>query len=343
MEPKVTIKTRLGKRPRRFADRQAYGMLSSARRVLLLLLPPLVVDVVRYVRGMTVNESAVSAIADEPIAAETPLDSPLPPEWEAVPNSSAVWNHAGWSHESIVATQSSKWSSFVRSVQEPRPLGQSHEGRADAPADYATHNTIMTFGYALGRVARKQESVSLLDWGGGLGHYYVYARALFPDLVLDYVVKDLPGFCATGAALLPEVTFLSDEAKAIGRSYDFVFVSSSLHYARDHYGLLDSLCGCARHWLMITRTPFVEQTDDFVVVQRPHLYGYMTEYPGWFMNRARMLDFMSERGFDLIRQFLVAEQPNVPNAPEKAYYYGFLFQRIAPSNTQPFEDHRAER
>jgi hypothetical protein len=43
MAPKVTIETLLGKRFRRFADRQGYSMLSSARQVLLLLLPPLVV------------------------------------------------------------------------------------------------------------------------------------------------------------------------------------------------------------------------------------------------------------------------------------------------------------
>ena len=120
------------------------------------------------------------------------------------------------------------------------PLGQSHEGEADAPVDHATHNTILSFGYALARAAHDRRGLSILDWGGGLGHYYVYARALMPTL-LDYVVKDLPGLCAAGASLLPEVTFLSEENVALRRSYDFVFASSSLHYARDHYGLTRAL------------------------------------------------------------------------------------------------------
>ena len=107
-----------------------------------------------------------------------------------------------------------------------------------------------------------------------------------------------------------------------------------MHYTRDHYRLIDRLCGCARDWLMITRTPFIEHADDFVVVQRPHMYGYMTEYPGWFMNRAKMLDFVVARGFELVRQFLVAERPNVPNAPEQAQYYGFLFRRRAPAQRE---------
>ena len=138
-----------------------------------------------------------------------------------VPDSDEVWIvHAGWAHASIVATQLKKWPNFLKSVEGTRPFGQSHEGEADAPADHATHNTIVSFGYALARAAHDRQELSILDWGGGLGHYYVYARALMPTLTLDYVVKDLPGFCAAGASLLPEVTFLSDEDVALKRSYD---------------------------------------------------------------------------------------------------------------------------
>jgi putative methyltransferase (TIGR04325 family) len=156
----------------------------------------------------------------------------------------------------------------------------------------------------------------------------VYARKLFPELSFDFTVKDVPGLCAAGAPLLPEVTFVHDERDALSRHYDFVFASSSLHYSRDPYGLLSRLCDSTNEWLMITRTPIVEHSDDFLVVQRPHQYGYMTEYPGWFMNRTRVVDFMSKGGFSLDRQFLVAEQPNVANAPEQAHYYGFLFRRV---------------
>ena len=192
----------------------------------------------------------------------------------------------------------------------------------------------MCFGYALGRVARRRDVVSVLDWGGSVGHYYVYARALFPDLRLDYVIKDLPALCAAGAKLLPEVTYRSDEQEVFTRSYDLVFASSSLHYTRDLYGLLGRLSDGAAEWLMITRTPIVEHCDDFVVVQRPYTYGYETEYPGWFINRKRLINFVAARGFVLERQFPIAEQPQVPNAPEQACYFGFLFRRSAAVKIQ---------
>ena len=235
---------------------------------------------------------------------------------------------------SILRTQLNKWPDFLRSVEESKALGQSHEAAAGAAPDYATHNTIMSFGYALGRVAERREAASILDWGGGLGHYYMYAHVLFPDLKLDYVIKDFPGFCEAGRKLLPDAKYVSDESAAFSRSYDFVFASGSLHYTRDHYGLVGRLCDSSAEWLMITRMPMIENHDDFVVVQRPHMYGYMTEYPGWFINRRRMVDFVTARGFRLERQFLVAEEPNVPNAPERAVDIGLLFRRTT-SDRQP--------
>jgi len=127
--------------------------------------------------------------------------------------------------------------------------------------------------------------------------------------------------------LVPEASFVSDEVGTLSRRYDLVFASSSLHYTRDCYGLLDRLCASAARWLMVTRTPFVETHDDFVVVQRPHMFGYMTEYPGWFLNRKRVIEFVTQRGFSLDREFLVAERPYVSNAPEQAQYRGLLFRR----------------
>lgn len=252
-----------------------------------------------------------------------------------VADTDAVWSsHEGWAHDSILRTQLNKWPDFLRSVEGVRALGQSHEASAGVPQDFATHNTIMSFAYALARAAGSRKTLSVLDWGGGLGHYYVYAHALFPDLQLDYTIKDFHGFCEAGRQLLPAVTYTSDESQALSRSYDIVFASSSLHYTRDHYGLLGRLCDSAGEWLLVTRTPFVERSRDFVVVQRPHMYGYMTEYAGWFINRPRFLEFVASRGLELQRQLLVAEEPNVPNAPERAYYFGFLFRRSG-TPTQP--------
>jgi putative methyltransferase (TIGR04325 family) len=313
---------------------------AALRRIALLWLPPIVVSALRHLRSTSAvvisqTETVVeeSSVADPPSPAfDHVKDHPsAPPEWEMVPNADEVWTApGGWVHDSILHTQLEKWPDFLRSVEGPKVLGQAHEAAAGTAPDCATHNTLMSFGYALGRVAERREGVTVLDWGGGLGHYYVYARALFPDLKLDYVVKDFPGFCEAGRKLLPDARYISNETEALSRSYDFVFASSSVPYTRDLYKLIDRLCDSAAEWLMITRTPMIENHDDFVVVQRPYMYGYMTEYAGWFINRRRLVDFVLARGFRLERQFLVAEEQYVPNAPERGIDSGFLFRRNSP-------------
>ncbi len=286
------------------------------KRVALRLLPPVLADAIK--RG----RDRLAGIG---------LPGRGRPSWEMVPNTDVAWTgHQGWSHESIAGTQRRKWRDFLESVEGPRPLGRSHEAPTDAAPDVGPHNTIMSFAYALGRAAMGKQRVSVLDWGGGVGHYFVYARKLFPEIDMEFVIKDLPGLCEIGRELLPGATFVSSETQALSRHYDLVFASSSLHYTRDCYDLLGRLCDSAERWLMLTRLPIVEEHDDFVVIQRPHAYGYMTEYAGWFLNRRRLIDFVTGRGFVLDREFLVAERPHVPNAPEQAQYGGFLFRRVAP-------------
>jgi putative methyltransferase (TIGR04325 family) len=185
----------------------------------------------------------------------------------------------------------------------------------------------MTFGYVIGRAACGRTHLAVLDWGGGLGNYYVFARELFPEVAFDYVVKDLPIFCEAGEKLLPDVEFVSDDSAALARQYDLVFASSSAQYSFDFYDVIRGLARSATRWLMVTRLPCISRHDDFVVVQRPHRHGYMTEYPCWFVNRGRFLAAVESYGFALEREFLQAPESLVGNAPEQGRYTGFLFRR----------------
>lgn len=237
------------------------------------------------------------------------------PEWEAAPATDAIWTtNAGWNHSSVVETEIKKWPELLRSIKAPKPFGLWRE-------------EIMTFGYVLGRAAVNRNRLSVLDWGGGLGRFFLYARELHPEISFEYTIKDLPSLCAVGRALLPEVSFIPEEGFVLNRKYDLVLAASSLQYAREPYELLDNLCASSRRWFMILRTPFVEKHDDFVVLQRPHAHGYQTEYPGWFINRGRFIARIESRGFSLQREFPSGFEIFVPNAAEQCTVSGFLFKR----------------
>ena len=213
------------------------------RRVLRQLVPPIAVDAIRYCADLTRKRQQRSSLQFETIDPVAPVVHAVPSpgavpagEWEAVPIPSKFGRVLGGGRAtSVVSTQLSKWPRFLKSLEGASLFGQSHEGSSETPADLATHNTIYHF-WLRSRTCcagPQHGQRSRLGWWART-LLYLCTRANAD--VLDYVVKDLPPFCEAGAALLPEVTFLSDEDAALGRSYDFVFASSSVHYTRDHYG-----------------------------------------------------------------------------------------------------------
>jgi putative methyltransferase (TIGR04325 family) len=239
----------------------------------------------------------------------------------------------GWDAESVLATQLARWPAFVGSVEGSGPFGLSNEAAGPTDGDYRTHNTVMSFGYVLARAAWGRSRLSMLDWGGGIGQYSIYAKALLPEVEHEYHCRDLSLLTAGGREVLPDATFHDTDESALARTYDLVLASSSLHYSRDWRGTLARLASVTKRYLYVTRQPLVETAPSFVVVQRPYRYGYMTEYPGWFLNRTEFLGEARGLGLALIREFLIAERPVVPGAPEQADYRGFLFAAPAGQET----------
>ena len=185
----------------------------------------------------------------------TPRESLV--EWEYVPDG---WAYAethpevkGWNAQDVLETYKGKWPLFARMVEGTGPLGVAHESALDTNEDVLSHNIVMTFGYALALAARDKKHLSLLDWGGGIGHYFLLARALLPEVEIEYHCKDVPLLSEHGARLFPEQHFYSDES-CLDNAYDFVLASTSLHYTEDWRTLLHRLSRCDAR-LFVYRQP----------------------------------------------------------------------------------------
>jgi putative methyltransferase (TIGR04325 family) len=233
----------------------------------------------------------------------------------------------GWNAASIAAKQEAHWPVLVGNLAGTGPLGVSHSPSQltrDHPGD---HNAMMSYGYVLARAARNKDRLSLLDWGGGAGHYYLYSKALLPEIVVDYECYDLPALCRLGRKLVPEAHF-HEEAGTLPRArFDLVISSSSLHYFSDWRQSAGALAGHTREFLYIARLQTVNRSPSFVVRQRPYGQGYDTEYLSWFINRGELIGHIEALGLELVREFVFAEQWSVKRAPEGGECRGFLFRR----------------
>lgn len=252
-------------------------------------------------------------------------------EWEYIPEG---WSYAskhaevrGWNVNGVLETYIEKWPQFVGMVEGTQPLGLSHESSLATNEDLHSHNTIMSFAYCLTLASSNKNRMSILDWGGGIGHYYLLSQALLPDIVIDYSCKDVPVLCDYGAELFPQQNFYTDE-RCFERTYDFVFASTSMHYTEDWQALFKRLALVAESYLYIANMPSVQKVPSFVFVQRPYQYGYDTEYLAWCLNQTELLHVAEEAEFKLIRKFVYGHKPVIHGAPEQNVYYGYLFKRI---------------
>jgi putative methyltransferase (TIGR04325 family) len=268
-------------------------------------------------------------------------------EFEYVPEG---WGRRvrGWDAAAVEQSYRRRWPEFAAALAGSGTLGVAHEvptAQHVVTDDPGWHDVVTTFGYVLARAALGleassgkptsgpktgrwkrpgRERLSLLDWGGGPGHYALLARALLPEVELEYHSRDLPRLARLGRELLPEATFHEDDS-CLDRTYDLVVASDALHYVQDFAALLGRLARAASPWLYVALLPLVREAPSFVVQQRPDSYGYDTEYLGWVLNRGEFLQAARAAGLRLEREFLAPGVIDLPDAPEPALHRSFLF------------------
>lgn len=256
-------------------------------------------------------------------------------EWEYLPKGwrADELRGDGWNDASVATAHEHHWPTLVENLQGPGPLGVSHFLHSHGREDRADHNAMMSYGYVLARASRKKDSISILDWGGALGHYYLYSRALLPEVAIEYHCHDVPGLCEVGRRLLPQVHFSEDGEDVLRRRYDLVISSSSLHYFHDWRSVAARLAAAASEFLYIARLQTAVRGGAFAVVQRPYHSAYRGEYQSWFLSRRELVSRLEETGLELVREFVYAEDWHVRGAPEKGDCRGFLFRRASRSPT----------
>jgi putative methyltransferase (TIGR04325 family) len=277
------------------------------RTIAVRLLPPVLTDAIRHLRRRQANLPGQFEVVG--------------PDWPE-----PTGGNPGWEDPGIATAQAERWPAFVSACSGTAPLDVAHEAVEYAGRNMAFHNTYMSFGYVLARAEGGRGQLSMLDWGGGLGHYAVLAGALMPGVDLEYHCKDLPAFVEQGERLLPGATFHSDDA-CLGRTYDLVMASGSLQCSRDWREVASGLAGATGRYLYVTRLPVMIASPSMVVRQHARVQGFNDDLLGWFINREELVGHVTALGLRLVREFYVDEYPHLPEASEQPDVRGFLFSR----------------
>ena len=237
----------------------------------------------------------------------------------------------GWNVGSIADMHARNWPDYLASLRGIAPFGVGQTAAIGCdvdPWDIINHNNTVSFAAVLGMAAQARSELTMLDWGGGVGHYCVLAQTLMPELKIEYHCQDMEVFCEVGRRNLPQANFWSKPDECFHRRYDLVFAGSSLWYAQDWRAMLSKLGSATDRFCFVSRMIFVVKAPSFLVIQRPATdHGYATEYPMWILNRGEFLGAAREAGLEPVREFLIGHGPRIHRAPEHGFFRGFLFSR----------------
>lgn len=229
----------------------------------------------------------------------------------------------GWHAAGVVEAERAKWSLFLDALQGSGALGFNHEhGELSLRDHLPFHNINMTFGYVLGVAAHLKTSLSILDYGGGLGHYYRIGRALLPGVELEYACKEVGPMSEAGRALTPEIAWHTDDS-CLDATFDLVIIGGSLQYVEKWQDLLERIAGSVGGYLYLTGIPTVRTGAPFVAIQQ----AYGTRMLHQQFRRDELLEVVDATGLVLLREFVLEDCPQIANAPSQCRMGGWLFKR----------------
>ncbi|MBV8168630.1 MAG: hypothetical protein JO021_17675 [Alphaproteobacteria bacterium] len=141
----------------------------------------------------------------------------------------------------------------------------------------------------------------VLDWGGGFGALAWAARALWPDLAIDWTVRELGVVCDYGAAAFPDTRF-EDRDEPEPEPYDVVLAVGALHQAPNWRAPLARLSAFAGRYLILIDLPTAASDDPRHFEERPLAFLPEVRFTAQVIVHGPLLDQLAGAGWQLLRE-----------------------------------------
>lgn len=155
--------------------------------------------------------------------------------------------------------------------------------------------------------AERGGKLNVLDFGGALGSFYFQHRKFFNRLKsIRWSVIEQAHFVECGKNELQneELKFYAniDECLA-NEKVDVVFLSSVLQYLEKPESMLIAVSNTKADYILIDRTPFIENSNNRLTVQSVPESIYKASYPAWFFSSNKFDELIIKIGYRLIEGF----------------------------------------
>jgi putative methyltransferase (TIGR04325 family) len=170
--------------------------------------------------------------------------------------------------------------------------------------------------------------LNVLDFGGALGSsYFQYGKLLrrVPDVRWNIVEQEHYVRAGQRHVETKQLRFYpSIEDCQLECRPNLILMSSVLQYLRDPAQAIRAIAGVGAAYLLVDRTPFIDQEADRLVVQRVPRSIYRASYPMWVFSSRK---FMETLGADWSLVASHSSPEGVVSAPAFEFYFcGHTFE-----------------
>jgi putative methyltransferase (TIGR04325 family) len=160
---------------------------------------------------------------------------------------------------------------------------QRRDPTRPAPSDLRLLAALLHASDATGR-----DRISVIDFGGALGHHYLAVRPFLPrGSLVQWVVCETEAMCELGRTHMggDELSFVSSLA-ALPADATVALASGSLQYVESPHQVLQRL-GELAPWVIVDRLPLSACDRDRISLQTVPPWIYRARYPAWFFSASR--------------------------------------------------------
>jgi putative methyltransferase (TIGR04325 family) len=171
-------------------------------------------------------------------------------------------------------------------------------------------------------------NLNVIDFGGSLGSTYFQHRKFLSHLKeLKWSIVEQPNFVACGKENFTDkyLRFYGSITDCLTYEQPLVIIFSSvIEYLEKPYDILTEMMAAGFEYIIFDRTTFLQNGEDMVTLQRVPPQVYTASYPCWFLNKEKLLAYLSPK-YELLADF-PALGGSINQGNIKGEYRGLFFK-----------------
>lgn len=149
-------------------------------------------------------------------------------------------------------------------------------------------------------IAQKTGPISVLDFGGGIGHTYYLCKNFFGDQAIRrWIICELESKVKILSDLVEKenLDFVSD-VENLNTDIDFVLISGTLQYTSEPFVILQKVLQLSPQYILILKTPYWEKTTRLTKQlswKTQEGFSERQSYPFWLLNESDIMKLFEGR------------------------------------------------